>query len=358
MSNPKEILIIGAGSTGLSSALFLAEAGFRPRIIDKRLEPSKITKALGVNPNTLKLLENTGVTQRFLQNGWKAGCFNFWCRNRIVYKNDFSKVRHPYPFMLVQPQFETEAILEDALAHRGIYVERGIALENISAGNKTAEITFRDGNRTTFDGIVIGADGNKSRVRESMGIAFNGWEHHEEFKLYDMELETPVNPNEGHYLFYKEGGMLMLHIRDGVWRVGGNIPDVFNYLPKGTKTGKISWETTFTVREMVAAQFNTGNVFLLGDSAHIHSPAGAKGMNMCIEDSYIFANLVKQNREAEFNAVRRPEIKRSVSIISQLTDKVGGHNIIGNTIRRHMDKLSVFFPLVMPPVRKFLLGIR
>ena len=150
----------------------------------------------------------------------------------------------------------------------------------------------------------------------------------------------------------------MLHIRDGVWRVGGNIKDVFDHLPTGTTTGKISWETTFTIREKVASQFSIGNVYLLGDAAHIHSPAGAKGMNMCIEDSYIFAQLLKQNREAEYNSLRRPEIKRSVSILSQITDKVGGHNIVGNTIRQNMDKLSVFFPLVMPRMSKFLLGIK
>lgn len=357
----KEILIIGAGSTGLSSALFLYEKGFRPRITEKRTEPSKITKALGINPKTLQLLEKTEVTKRFLENGWKLQCFSFWCNDKLVYKNYLAQVKHPYPFMLVQPQSETEGIIEEALAQRGIFVERGLGLENLIQKDREVQLFFKNNkgvsSQVNTEGIVIGADGHKSKVRESTGIGFKGWEHHEEFKLYDVELETPVSQAEGHYRFYKEGGMLMLHIRDGVWRVGGTIPDAFNYLPKGTRIGKISWETTFTVREKVAEKFSTGNVYLLGDAAHIHSPAGAKGMNLCIEDSYIFSRLLKENRETDYHRVRHPKIRRTVNVIGQLTDKIGGRNFIGNTLRNNMDKLSIFFPLIMPRLRKFLLGL-
>lgn len=361
MKSEKEILIIGAGSTGLSSALFLSEAGFQPRIIEKRKDRLKITKALGVNPKTLKLLEQFGVTKRFLENGRKVNCFNFWCKNKLIYRNDFSDIRHPYPFMLVQPQFETEAILEETLAERKIFVERNKALENISTANDITKINFSDLdgklNQFDFPGIVIGADGNKSKVRECLGIDFKGWEHHEEFTMYDVELKTPISASDGHYHFFKEGGMLMLHIRDDVWRVGGNMKDVFNYLPKGTQTGKISWETKFTIREMIASRFNMDNVYLLGDAAHIHSPAGARGMNLCIEDGYIFTGLLKENREREFYKMRYPTIKRTVGILGQLTDKVGGRNFIGNTIRSNFDKLSFLFPLIMPRVKKFLLGL-
>lgn len=357
----KEVVIIGAGSTGLSSALFLYENSFKPRITEKRTEPSKITKALGINPNTLKLFEKTEVTKRFLENGWKVECFNFWCNDKLVYKNYLTKVKHPYPFMLVQPQSETEGIIEEALSQRGIFVERGMSLENLVQDKNGVQLSFKNGkgdsSQINVEGILIGADGSRSKVRESTSIAFKGWEHHEEFKMYDVELETPLSHTEGHYRFYRDGGMLMLHIRDGIWRIGGTVPDAFNYLPKGTRVGKISWETTFTVREKVAERFNTGNIYLLGDAAHIHSPAGAKGMNLCIEDSYIFSQLLNQNREAEYHRLRHPKIKKAVGILGQLTDKIGGRNFIGDNIRNNLDKLSVFFPLIMPRLRKFLLGL-
>jgi len=360
--NNKEIWISGAGSTGLSAALFLSDLGYRPRITEKRSTPSTITKALGVNPNTLKLLENTGVTKRFLENGWKNKGMNFWHKGRIIYRNDFSGINHPYPFMLIQPQFETEHIMEEALAERGIFVERGITMESVAVENGITKITHSGPSGGTehidFTGILLGADGNKSAVRQSMGIDFRGWEHKEEFKMYDIELDTSMSTEVGHYLLFREGGMLMLHIRNGVWRVGGNMESVLDYLPKGTKTGNITWETTFTIREKVAAQFSKGNVFLLGDAAHIHSPVGARGMNLCIEDSFIFSQLIKDNRAQDYHHVRRPEIKKAVSILGQLTDKVGGRNLIGNTLRGNLDKFSFLFPLIMPRMKKFLLGIK
>ena len=149
----------------------------------------------------------------------------------------------------------------------------------------------------------------------------------------------------------------MLHIRDGMWRVASNIKDLLNYLPKGTKTGKISWESEFTVSEKIAEKFNDGNVYLLGDAAHIHSPAGAKGMNLCIEDSYIFSMLVKESRENEFDCIRRKRIKKIVGILGQMTDKLGDHNVIGNLTRTNLNKAKLLFPLIMPGFRKFLLGI-
>src|ERR1043165_1447995 len=105
----QEIIIIGAGSTGLSAAIFLHAKGYKPRILEKR-DRAKITKALGVNPVTLQLFEPLGITNRFLDNGQKVSCMNFWHKDHLLYKNDFSLEKHPYPFMLIQPQHETEQI--------------------------------------------------------------------------------------------------------------------------------------------------------------------------------------------------------------------------------------------------------
>ena len=241
-------------------------------------------------------------------------------------------------------------------------MERGIKLESLNATNDGAEIllSYKNGHvgKLDFKGIVVGADGGKSKVRDSTGIPFKGWEHNEEFKIYDVALETNLNHKEGHYRIFKEGAMLMLHIRNGVWRIAGNMPELFNYLPKGTKTGKISWETEFTVKEKVASRFNLNNVFLLGDAAHLHSPVGGKGMNLCIEDSYIFSQLINENREREFDKLRRGVINKNVGLLGQITDKIGGQNFLAGTIRNNMDKLAFIFPVVMPGMRKFLLGIK
>ncbi|KAA5532100.1 FAD-dependent monooxygenase [Taibaiella lutea] len=357
----QSISIIGAGATGLSAAVFLNALGYAPDIFEKR-ERARITKALGVNPVTLQLFEKSGITQRFLNNGWKMECMNFWYNDKIIYKNHLSKIRHPYPFMLIQPQFETEQILEDYLNEKNIFVKRNFELQHISRQQSKLCLDFQNLNDHTLSrietDIVLGADGSRSSVRELTAIAFRGREHKEEYTLYDIELETPVSDKEGHYRFYRDGAMLMLPIRDGVWRIGGNLKDVFNYLPKGTKTGKISWETNFTISEKVADKYNKGNIYLLGDAAHIHSPLGAKGMNMCMEDSYVFANLLHQNREKEFSDIRRRKVKNAISALGQITEVAAGQHFIGNTFRSSMKPLSFLFPVFMPFMRKFLLGLK
>lgn len=358
---PKEITIIGAGATGLSAGVFLDAAGYKPRILEKRPRAT-ITKALGINPVTLKLFEASGITARFLQNGWRMDCTNFWYKDTLLYKNQFSKIRHPYPFMLIQPQFETEQIIEDYLNEKGIIVERNFELMDISTSGEQLLLDFKKDNDSRYqletNGIVIGADGSKSKVRDIMKMPFKGWEHKEEYTLYDIELETSVSAKEGHYFFFKQGAMLMLPIRDGIWRIGGNLKDVFNYLPKGTKTGKISWETNFTISEKIADSYSSGNIHLLGDAAHIHSPLGAKGMNMCIEDSYVFANLLHQNKEKDFSDIRRKKVKNAISALGQLTEVAAGQHFIGNTFRSSMKPLSFLFPVFMPFMRKFLLGLK
>jgi 2-polyprenyl-6-methoxyphenol hydroxylase-like FAD-dependent oxidoreductase len=357
-----EILIIGAGATGLSAALFLSELGFDVRIFEKRSQRATITKALGVNPHTLQLLEKSGVTEKFLQNGWRCGCMNLWSRQQLVLKNELSLVKHPYPFMLIQPQFETEQLMEDTLRERGITVNYGMPLEDINASPDSTLLRFTTPNGQTVEinhrGIVIAADGSKSRVRALLQIPFSGWEHQESFTLYDMELHTSLSDKEGHYLLYKEGAMLMLPIKNGVWRVGGNVPDVFSFLPKNTHWGKISWETRFTIGEKVSNKFQHHRVFLLGDAAHIHSPVGARGMNLCIEDSSIFAQLLHAKRENEYHTRRYPVIKRTVGILSQLTDKIGGQNWMGRNIRSNIQLLAPLLRVGMPVGRKFILGIK
>jgi 2-polyprenyl-6-methoxyphenol hydroxylase-like FAD-dependent oxidoreductase len=150
----------------------------------------------------------------------------------------------------------------------------------------------------------------------------------------------------------------MLHIRDGVWRLAGTVDNLMDYLPAGTRTGKVHWEATFRVGEKVAEKFNLNNVFLLGDAAHIHSPARGSGMNTCIEDSYIFAGLAADGKQKQYYDLRHRDIRQMVGVLGQLTDKIAGQNFMGRSIRKNFHLFSFLFPLFMPTMRKFLLGIK
>jgi 2-polyprenyl-6-methoxyphenol hydroxylase-like FAD-dependent oxidoreductase len=357
-----EIIIIGAGATGLSAAIFLIEKGYKVLIFEKR-ERAKITKALGVNPNTMRLFESYGITKRFLGNGLKIQGGNFWFKDKLIHHTDFSDLKHEFPFMLVQPQFETEAILEEYLKEKGVLVERNFELLSLKTNAQITKLELLNLNDKTSlfietKGIIIGADGSKSKVRDEIGIQLKGWEHNSVFNLYDLKLHNITLPkNEVNYVFHKEGAILLLHIKNDIWRVGGNLPNVLQNLPKGIQTGEITWETSFTIREMVSEKLNVGNIFLLGDAAHIHSPLGGRGMNMCIEDAHIFADFLSKNKQNEYSDFRLIKLKQTVGALAKMTEFVGGQHFIGNMIRSQMINFKFLFPLFMPKVKKFLLGI-
>src|SRR5262245_9001287 len=138
----QKIIIVGAGPVGLSAALFLADLGHHPRIIERRKDISIYSKALALNPNTLQLFEKSGVTERFLKNGIRVSKMNIWSGHQWLYRNDFSKEKIKYPFMLVQPQYETEQILAEELRKRDIIVEREINCTGIKSNVNEVHISL------------------------------------------------------------------------------------------------------------------------------------------------------------------------------------------------------------------------
>lgn len=360
MNSNERVLIVGAGPSGLAAALFLSEQGIRPRIVEKEKGLSFHSKALGVNARTLLLLEQSGLTRRFLENGRRMEKINFWAGEQLVFQNDFTKTRHKYPFMLIQPQKESEELLWEALAARGLEVAFQTELVLLKDGAKgaTAVLSSEGGiiEEGNF-GLVVGADGAKSTVRCLTGIGMEGFRYNEDWELYDVELEVPRHPDEGHVLVYEAGGMVMIRMKDNIWRVAGNISGLLNYLPKGTKVGEVIWDSTFRVGHRIAEILQQGNIVLIGDAAHLHSPVGARGMNLGIEDAYIVSQLLREDRLDEYTRVRRRYLKRTVRRINMITQALGGSGWFMRKARANVGLLKPVFPIAMPIARKFILGL-
>ncbi|PJZ68688.1 hypothetical protein CH373_08430 [Leptospira perolatii] len=359
--NRGEILISGAGPTGLSAAIFLHEKKVKPRIIEKLKERVPYSKAFGVNSNTLTLFESSGITERFLSNGRKMYCVNFWKNGKILVRNDFTKVKHKYPFMLIQSQSETETILEEELKKRNILVERQTELESLTLKDQSILVTIinKEGHREqSAPEILFAAEGAHSQARKQLGIEFRGHRYEKEWELYDIELDTQLAKDEGHIIAKDEGGLLLIRIRDSVWRLAGNIPNLIEHLPKGTSPGKIKWQSKFLISHRIANHLQKGNVFLGGDTAHVHSPLGARGMNLGIEDAYVFAELYDKNRMKEYEALRRPLIRSVVARVNLITQIAAGDSAFSKWIRRILPFLSIGAPIILPFARKFILGIR
>lgn len=355
----KNPLIIGAGPTGLAAALFLSERGVLTRIVDQAMKPSPYSKAFGVNPRTLSLLEGTGVTDRLLAQGRRMTAFNVWQHGRSYFRLDLALVDHRYPFMLIHSQAETEAALADALKDRGVAVERGVAFERIEAGTAETLITLRhsDGREEeTSAEVLFGADGASSGVRKALGVGFPGSTFEEPWRLFDVVLDTPLAPDEAHAFLLDGGAAFAVRLSGDVWRVLGNVPDLLERLP-GTEAGRIDWESDFGISHRIAERFRVGVACLAGDAAHIHSGLGARGMNLGIEDAYVFASLVSEGRVEEYETLRKPVVARVVRQLEKMTAVPRGRSMMARLARLVLPVVSPVMPALSGPARTFILGL-
>lgn len=367
MKSSKQILIVGAGPSGLSMAIFLSELGYKPQIIDKKASIGIHSKALGVNPRTLEIFERYGITERFLTNGRKMDAVNIWKGDKYIYKNKLSEVNHKYPFMLIQPQKESEEILLDEVLKRNINVEYGtelIAFEQKDEQKREQKdqqycAAVQEANTKTERNInyIIGADGGHSKVREKLGIEYKGFRYDEEWEIFDLELDMNLNKDEGHVRVFPEGGMIMIRLKDNVWRLAGNMKGLLNYLPKDTKIGSISWESKFRIHHKIAQKLVDKQIGLIGDAAHLHSPVGARGMNLGIEDAFIMSKLLHNDNLSAYQNQRMAYLEKTVNQVNNITMGLAGNSSRSKFLRNQIGFFKILFPLIMPRVRKFILGL-
>lgn len=353
----KGLTIAGAGPTELAVALFLKKKGYEPYLFEKRLERSQLSKAFGVNPRTLTLLKKTGATERFLETGRKMTALNLWRNGKVVLKNDFSSKDIEFPFMLVQSQEDSERILEELLAEAGVMVDRGKELSEISLGNDFVSYSLAGQTNSVKSKYFFGADGAGSATRKSLDLSFDGIVMNDPWGLYDLELDMPLNEDEGHIFLLDGGAVFTVRLKDDIWRVIGNVDNLLDRLPKGTKTGKIVWDSDFGISHRVIKQFRHQNVFFGGDAAHIHSGLGARGMNLGIEDAYVFAELYAKQRLEEYNAMRKPVVDKVMDNIEMMTDMMRGHSAKARMMRQMTPVLPIAFGLVKNFATDFVLGL-
>ncbi|MFN2602575.1 MAG: FAD-dependent monooxygenase [Gemmatimonadaceae bacterium] len=309
MTNTPEVqvLIVGAGPTGLVLALWLTKLGIQVRIIDKIDQPGTTSRAVALTIRTLEFYKQIDLADTIIAAGRKVPGANFWTSGKQsahLYLDRLGLGRTPFPFVVIYPQDEHERLLIAQLAALGVHVERPTELVAIAEHDSGIRATLKksDGSQEICDATyVAGCDGAHSFVRESLRIGFPGGTYSALFYVADVEAQGPPINGEVNLELDSADFLAMFPLkRDGHARLIGSVHadpanpgKEFGFADVGKrviehmqlKIDRVNWFSTYHVHHRVAAKFRSGHAFLLGDAAHIHSPVGGQGMNTGIGDA-------------------------------------------------------------------------
>lgn len=301
----RQVLIVGAGPTGLILAVWLARTGTRFRIIDKAERPGTASRAMVVQARTLELYRQLGFADEVIAAGFPLKRIRMRQENEQIATVEFAEIGtkvSPYPFALSYPQDAHERFLVEKLRDLGIDVEWKTELTQFRQQADVVEATLKkDGRTETYAcDYLCGCDGAKSAVRQQLGLDFPGGTYEELFFVADVEGVGPTAGEDLNLSFGKETLHLVFPLpRKGVYRLIGIVPreaatrqeigyeDVRSSVETtiGLKVSKVNWFSKYRVHHRVVDHFAVGRVFIAGDAAHIHSPAGGQGMNTGIGDA-------------------------------------------------------------------------
>jgi 2-polyprenyl-6-methoxyphenol hydroxylase-like FAD-dependent oxidoreductase len=404
----KSVLIVGAGPVGLAMALSLSENGVSFRIIDQTEAPTTQSRALAIHARTLEIFEQLGIVEPLLKAGQKISVMNVYAHKRQLTHITLDELDSPFPFILGLPQSETERILVSVLQSRGIEVERKTQLVNVIQDKNGVKATLKypdgSGMEEKF-GWLLACDGAHSTVRHLLNLTFAGSQYPESFFLADVRLDTELAQNEAH-IFIDNSGMLAIFPYGGYrFRVvadvpveatmsdsadtasvyGGSqeaadkrarlsdptLPQMQAFLdergPGGIQMSEATWLAAFTIQRRKVSRYRIERIFLAGDAAHIHSPAGGQGMNTGIQDAcnlaWKLALVINQEApvalldsyEMERHAVAESVLKMTdfitrvnttrnplaVSLRTKLAPIVIGQEVIQQRITKTVSELGV-----------------
>lgn len=302
------ILVVGAGPVGLTMAAELARYGLSLRIIDHSPHPAETSRAIVIWSRTLELMDRMGCAEPFLKIGHRVHAASIRSGDAVLGRTEFDDIASAYNFALMVPQSDTEQLLATHLRSFGVAVERQVELASFtaSASGVTARLAHADGREEVVETPwLLGCDGAHSAVRHGLGAEFDGTAQRDDWVLADVRLEGEGKPPADEITTYlhREGPVTVFPMRGGRARmiaaVGEASPDHPRPTPTiaevqallGQRAGSEIraldpvWLASFRINGRKARDYRQGRVFLAGDAAHIHSPAGGQGMNTGMQDA-------------------------------------------------------------------------
>jgi 2-polyprenyl-6-methoxyphenol hydroxylase-like FAD-dependent oxidoreductase len=292
----RDVVVVGAGPAGSMVAAELARAGRSVTVLERHAAPSPLSRAFGVHARTLEVLHMRGLADRLLALGTRAPALSLWRGAELR----LGVLPSPFPFLLVTPQNNVDTLLEREATAQGAEVIRGVTVTSVT--QDPHGVVVEAGDRSYRASYVIGADGVHSTVRAQIAQPFPGEAVLSSIMLADAYLADPpravINVNAVGDCF-----AFLAPFGDGWFRIiawdrdnqaGDGAPvrteDLRSILRRAMGTdyglGEVRWKSRFASDERQVPQYRTGRVFLIGDAAHVHSPAGGQGMNTGIQDAF------------------------------------------------------------------------
>jgi 2-polyprenyl-6-methoxyphenol hydroxylase-like FAD-dependent oxidoreductase len=302
----QEVLVVGAGPVGLVAGAELARRGVRVRVIDKLTQPTDQSRAIAIHPRSLDMFDRMGIVDELVSTGIKAVAMQLYAGDKRLFRVPLGEVDSAFPFTLTTAQTETERVLGDHLHGLGVRVERGVELTALVQADDGVHVTLRRADGSTEEvtaSWVIGADGGHSVVRKMVGTKLAGSFVGERFLLADVDAEHGLDLDSMHTFFSPDGPVVVLPMADGRMRFLAEVHDAqLNMNPTqdelqaildqrigGIRVLRSHWLTGFEIHHARVPAYRWGRVFLAGDAAHIHSPAGGQGMNTGMQDAFNLA---------------------------------------------------------------------
>lgn len=365
-----DVLVVGAGPTGLTMASELARHGIRPRIIDSAPAPATESRAFGVHARTMELFDTIGAIDPLLARGRAVQAVSVYSRGSCMARIDLQgKIDSKYPFILILPQSETERVLTDHLASFRVRVDRGTALEELRQDEDgvTARLRLAGGGvESVRCRYLVGCDGAHSAVRKGVDIAFEGAAYPNQWLLADMVLDWELADDDLAVFTHPRGVSAYFPLAGQRGRFMFQLPetglddelgepslgDVRRLLGEREipfrEVRDPVWLAYFRLHHRLAARFRAGRVFLAGDAGHIHSPVGGQGMNIGIQDAFNLAwklGLVLRGHAPEsllesYEVERRRVDRGVVDLTHRATTMVGVRNPVLRAVRNAVIKAA------------------
>jgi 2-polyprenyl-6-methoxyphenol hydroxylase-like FAD-dependent oxidoreductase len=352
-----DVLIVGAGPTGLFLANECARRGLRWRLIEARSSQSEHSKALAIFPRTLEIFDMAGIVAPFLEAANRVTSVAIMAHARRLARLRFAPEESPYPFIAMVPQDVTEKLLAGHLRRRGGRVEYDTRFVSAQQEDDGVKVTIeRRGEPLQVNAsLVVGCDGAHSAVRHLMGIPFEGGAYESTFMLADIETDTTLPADELQLCPSEFGPLAIFPISAARRRIVAVVkaPEedapslalvrtiLAERAPGGIEARALHWSSYFRIHHRRVERLRVARLFLAGDAAHIHSPFGGQGMNTGLHDAWNLAwkiDLFLRGRGNErlldsYGAERLPVIKGVIETTDFLTKVMGTPNRLAQALR-------------------------